>query len=144
MTPTRIEVTLLVVQGFEHEGVEYRAGDRVPIRHRAVRQIALEHRDWFAMEYETVPLDLEWLREVEARQEATYRAAKRTRDEKEAARERALRYELEHQDDRQPELERRLKEQEAERERREQQRREEAERRRIEEEAVPLTSGFHY
>ena len=47
--PDRIEHTLLVVEGFEDRGTDYRPGDRVPLRHRRVRQLAAAHPERFVM-----------------------------------------------------------------------------------------------
>jgi hypothetical protein len=50
----RTKSSLLVVVDFKHAGgFEWRAGDVAPLRHRNVRRAALEHPDWFAIEYET-------------------------------------------------------------------------------------------
>src|SRR5215208_898585 len=113
--PQRIEDTLLVVAPFKSNDVEYRAGDRVPTRHRAIRRIAAASPELFAMEYGTEPLDLEWLASVEAEAEGRYEAVKRHREAEKREGERALRQEFKEQDAPQPELERRFKEQEKER-----------------------------
>jgi hypothetical protein len=44
--PEKIEETLLVVEGFKDRGTEYWPGDRVPVRHRAIRRIAAQHSSW--------------------------------------------------------------------------------------------------
>jgi hypothetical protein len=147
MSPTRIEDTLLVVQGFrDASGFEWRAGDRAPIVHKAVRQAALAHPDLFLLEFAPEPVDVGWLREVDATHEAAYRTEMRRRDEAAAAHERALRDEMRDQDLPQPELERRFKKQEQEREEREQEWRKELERRQIEEQLASSRrprSGFN-
>jgi hypothetical protein len=140
--PQLVTDTLLVVESFKSDGVEYVAGDRVPTRHRAIRRIAAASPHLFAMEYSTEPLDLEWLASIEAAAEGRYEAVKRLREVKKGQRERALRDELKEQERGQPELERRFREQENERKRREQQVREEREREALEEQ-VPLRSGFN-
>jgi hypothetical protein len=140
--PQRIEDTLLVVVPFKSNGVEYRAGDRVPTRHRAIRRIAAASPQLFAMEYGTEPLDLEWLARIEAEAEERYGDVKRLREAEKAQRERALRRELEEQEAPQPELERRFEAQEKARKRREQEARGEREREAIESQ-VPLRSGFN-
>ena len=141
--PQRIEDTLLIVAPFKRDGVEYQVGDRVPVRHRAIRRIAAERPEFFAMEYASEDLDLEWLAGLEADAEARYQAVKRIRDGEAERRERALRQELEDQVG-QPDLERRFKEQERKRKQREQELREERDRERLEEQ-VPFTmGGFNY
>jgi hypothetical protein len=140
--PQLVTDTLLVVESFKSNGVEYRAGDRVPTRHRAIRRIAAASPHLFAMEYGTEPLDLEWLASVEADAEGRYEAVKRLREAGKGQRERALREEMKEQDRGQPELERRFREQENERKRREQQVREEREREALESQ-VAFTSGFN-
>ncbi len=148
--PAKIEETLLVLEAFKDplSGVEYRPGDRVQLRNRGVRGVALKHPDWFAVEYASEPVDPAWLREIDERFEAEYVEAKRSRSERKARAERALRDELKHQDVRQPDLERRFKTQEKERERREKERLERAEREQIEAEAAfaaaYASTGFHY
>jgi hypothetical protein len=143
--PQRIEDTLLVVENFKSDGVEYLAGDRVPTRHRAIRRLAAASPQLFAMEYSTEPLDLHWLASLEADAEERYEAVERLREAEKGQRESALREELKEQERGQPELERRFKEQERERKRREQQVREERERDALEQQ-VPLTttSGFNF
>jgi hypothetical protein len=74
----RVEDTLLVVESFKSDGVEYLAGDRVPTRHRAIRRIAAQRPDFFAMEWSTEPLDLEWLASIEA--EGRYEAVEHLRE----------------------------------------------------------------
>jgi hypothetical protein len=145
--PQLVTDTLLVVESFKQNGVEYRAGDRVPTRHRAIRRIAAASPHLFAMEYGTEPLDLEWLASIEADAEGRYEAVKRLREAQKGQQERALREEMQEQDRGQPELERRFKEQENERMRREQQVREEREREALEREIAftgDLRSGFNY
>jgi hypothetical protein len=145
--PRLIEDTILVIESFKQDGVEYLAGDRVPTRHRAIRRIAAASPHLFAMEYSTEPLDLEWLASIEADAEGRYEDVKRLREAKKGQRERALREELKSQDLPQPELERRFKKQEAERRKREEQAREERERKDIEREIEftgDLRSGFNF
>ena len=137
---------MLVVETFRHNGTEYRAGDRIPTRHRAIRRLAAQSPEFFRIEYETADLDLEWLASIEAEAERRYEAVKRRRDGEKARRDRALRDELKEQKRGQPELERRFKEQESERKRREREAREELERREIERETEnrrDLLSGFN-
>jgi hypothetical protein len=74
--PERIEDTLLVVEPFKDRGVEYLAGDRVPLRHRRIRQLAVKEPGWFRMEYETAELDLAWLAKLESDFEARYEEIK--------------------------------------------------------------------
>jgi hypothetical protein len=140
--PRLIEDTLLVTQGFKDRGVEYFAGDRVPVRHRRIRQIAREHPQWFRAEYETAEVDLTWLASLDAEAEGRYGDVKRLREAEKAQRERALRRELEEQETPQPELERRFEQQEKARKRREQEARGERERESLESQ-VPLRSGFN-
>jgi hypothetical protein len=147
MPPELVIDTLLVVEPFRSGEVDYRAGDRVPTRHRAIRRIAAAHPEWFRMEYATAELDLKWFASLEAGFEEKYQAAKRARDGQEERRERALRQEMKEQDAPQPELERRFKHQEEERKRHEQEAREEREREALEsriEFAGDLTSGFNF
>ncbi len=69
--PRQIETTLLVLEQFrDPSGTEWRPGDRAPLLRRAVRQAAFERPELFVMEYETAPLDLDWLRELDLRYEA--------------------------------------------------------------------------
>jgi hypothetical protein len=145
--PELVTDTLLVVESFKSDGVEYLAGDRVPTRHRAIRRIAAASPQFFAMEYGTEPLDLRWLASIEAEAEGRYEAVKRLREAEKGQRERALREELKSQDRGQPELERRFEKQEAERRRREEEAREEREREKLEREiefSSDLKSGFHF
>jgi hypothetical protein len=145
--PQRIEDTLLVVESFKSDGVEYVAGDRVPTRHRSIRRIAAASPQFFAMEYGTEPLDLHWLASIEAEAEGRYEAVKRRREAEKGQRERALREELKSQNRSQPELERRFEKQEAERRRREEEAREEREREELEREIAlssDLRSGFNF
>jgi hypothetical protein len=141
--PELVTDTLLVIENFKHDGVEYRVGDRVPTRHRAIRRIAALRPQFFAQEYASEPLDLDWLASIEAEAEERYEAVKRLHGAEKAQRERALRQELEDQKRPQKDLERRFEEQEKERKRREQQVRDEREREALESQ-VPLTSGFNY
>lgn len=143
--PELITETLLVTAPFKDRGVEYLVGDRVPIRHLRIRQIAREHPEFFRMEYATEELDLEWLAGLEPRFEGRYRAVKQAREEEKDRRKRALRQELETQDIPQHDLERRFNKQEREREKREQEAKEERERESVERNIVlPVESGFHF
>jgi hypothetical protein len=89
------------------------------------------------MEYGTVPVDLYWLASVEAEQGAQYQTAKRNRDQQKDRREQALRAEPREQERGQPDLKRRFRQQEKDREEHNKQRREETERRKLEQERVP-------
>ena len=133
--PTRIEATLLVVGGFrDTSGFEWRAGDRAPLSHGAVRQAALANPDLFAIEYETAPVDVDWVRQVDQEHERRYQAEVRRRDQVKTDTQRALQAELAEQDgSAQKELERRYQRQERERTELEEERRKELERRQIEE-----------
>jgi hypothetical protein len=144
--PERIEETLLVVAGFKHDGVEYRVGDRVPVRHRAIRRIAAKSPEFFRMEYAPENLDLQWLAAVELEAEEQYEAQKRLIEEQKAAQKRAVRHELEAQDLPQPELERRFKKQQEEEEKLKQKVREERERDAVEHNVLlgERYSGFNY
>lgn len=147
--PELITETLLVTAAFKHDGVEYFRGDRVPVRHRAIRRIAAASPHLFAMEYAPEDLDLQWLAAVEIEAEAKYRAAKQAREAEKERQKRALREELESQDLPQPELEKRFrKQEEEEEEKRKQQAREEREREEVEQRIAMLDggrySGFHY
>jgi hypothetical protein len=135
---------LLVIQPFRHDSVEYRAGDRVPVRHRAIRRIAAERPDLFVMEYASEPLDLDWLAGLEADAEERYLAVKRLRDGEKDRQERALREELKEQERGQPELERRFKEQQKARKRLEQEALEQRERDALEQQVPLTTSGFNF
>jgi hypothetical protein len=106
----------------------------VPTRHRAIRRIAAQRPELFAMEWSTDPLDLQWLASIDAEAEGRYEAVKRRREAEKGQRERALRDELKSQDRGQPELEHRFEKQEAERRRREEEAREEREREKLERE----------
>lgn len=148
--PSRIETTLLVVEGFKDRGgVEYRPGDRALLRNRNVRIAAKERPELFVMEYETAPVDQDWLQEVDRRYEAEYQQAKRGREEAEARRQRALRAELEAQStssSSQKDLERRFERQEKERAEQKKAAQEEQERQRLEAELATgdLRHGFHF
>lgn len=147
LTPRRIEGSLLVVEGFKDAaGTEWRPGDRSSLYRHAVRQAALERPSLFVMEYETRPVDLEWLAELDQEYGQQYQQLKRTHDEAEAARNRALREEFKEQERPDPkDLERRYKKQEAEREERRKQAGEEHERQGIENElAYRHRSGYHF
>jgi hypothetical protein len=123
--PQRIEDSLLIVERFKSDGVEYQPGDRVPVRHRAIRRIAAQNPQFFRMEFETAELDLEWLAGIEAGSEARYEAVKRHRAGEKDRQERALRDELKEQNRSQPDLERRFEKQEADKRRREKEAQEE-------------------
>jgi hypothetical protein len=145
--PEKITDTLLVVETFKSDGVEYLAGDCLPTRHRAIRRIAAASPHLFAMEYGTEPLDLEWLASIEAEAEERYEDAKRLREAEKGQRERALRDELKEQERGQPELEKRYRRQQDEQKKREQQVREEREREALEREIAftsDLRSGFNF
>ena len=147
--PAWIEETLLVLEAFNdpRSGFEYRRGDRVQLRHRSVRETALTHPDWFAVEYPPEPVDVDWLREVDERFEAEFDVAMQARSKQKEQKERALRHELEHQDEPQPDLERRFKKQEKEDQRWRKERREQREREQVEaqpSDAARTESGFLY
>jgi hypothetical protein len=143
--PQLISETLLVVAPFKDRGADYLPGDRVPIRHRRIRQIVAGNPQWFAMEYSVEPVDLKWLAGLEAEFESKYRELKQAREEEKTRRKRALRRELGTQDIPDHELERRFAEQEREREKREQEARDERERESVEQNiALTGESGFHF
>jgi hypothetical protein len=145
--PRRIEDTLLVTAPFKHDGTEYVRGDRVPVRHRAIRRIAAASPQFFAMEYETEDLDLGWLAGLEVEAEGRYEASLRRREEEKVQAKRALRDELKTQEQGQPDLEKRYAKQEKEEEKRKQALREEREREQLESEvafADDYRSGFNY
>ena len=102
------------------------------------------------MEFETQPVDLNWLAELDRRYDADYEQAKRGREEAEARRKREIQEEFEAQGHgpsrAQRDLERRFAKQEKERAEREKAVREDRERQRIEAELAlgQLSSGFHY
>jgi hypothetical protein len=105
----------------------------------------MERPELFAIEYATEPVDLPWLAELDSRYEAEYLEARKRRDEAVAGREKALREEMRAQDEPQPELERRFKQQEKERKEWEKKVREERERQGLEHElAFQRGSGFHF
>jgi len=139
-----ITETLLVITPFKDRGTDYLAGDRVPIRHLRIRQIAREHPEFFRMEYASEDIDLEWLAGLEADYEERYRQVKRAREDEKDRRKRALRQELETQDVPQYELERRFKRQEAERKEREREIKEEREREAVERNIALTGGGFHF
>jgi hypothetical protein len=144
VSPRRVETTLLVVEEFkDSHGDAWRVGDRAPLARRAVRQAALERPELFAMEFETVEVDMPWLRELDASYEERVEEVKRRRGREAEEREKALRAELKAQDVSQPELERRYAAQEREREKRLERARDEHERERIEHEIEYGISGFH-
>jgi hypothetical protein len=144
--PERIEETLLVVVPFKDRGVEYVSGDRVPIRHRRIRQIAAENPDFFRMEYAPEDLDMEWLAALEVEAEKRYEAQKHLAEEQKVRQKRALRHELETQDLPQPELEKRFKKQEEDEKKRKERIREERERETVESNVLigERYSGFNY
>jgi tRNA G10 N-methylase Trm11 len=149
MTPRRIETSLVVAEDFrDSSGGEWERGDRAPLARRAVREAAMEHPDWFRIEYETVELTSreEWLAAIHENYEARYRQAKQRRDGAQEQEQAALRAEMEEQEKGQPDLERRYKRQQKDREAREKARRADHERRVIENELElgALPSGFHY
>jgi phage protein D len=126
---------LLIAEEFrDASGHEWRVGDRAPLARRAVRQAALERPARFAMEFETVEVDMPWLRELDASYEERVEEVKRRRGREAEEREKALRAELKAQDVSQPELERRYAQQEKERAERAKRAREEREREQIERE----------
>jgi hypothetical protein len=148
--PEPITETLLVTVPFRDRGVDYLPGDRVPVRHRAIRRIAALHPSWFAMEFAPEDLDLEWLADIEEEAEEKYKVQKRLAEEAKARQKRAIRHELDAQDQPRPgelDLERRFKKQEAEEKKRKEKLREEREREAVENQ-VALTSnylsGFHF
>ena len=117
-----IEHTLLVVEAFKSEGVEYRAGDRVPLRQRRIRRVALERPEFFRQEYATVPVDVARLAELDRAYDDAYDEALRIHGTAESRRKEAERAELEAQERAKPdqrELELRFEKQEAERRARE-------------------------
>ena len=148
--PELITETLLVTVPFKDRGVDYVVGDRVPVRHRAIRRLAAQHPSWFAMEFAPEDLDLEWLADIEEEAEENYKVQKRLAEEAKARQKRAIRHELDAQDQPRPgelDLERRFKKQEAEEKKRKEKMREEREREAVESQ-VTLTgnylSGFHF
>jgi hypothetical protein len=144
MTPRRVESSLLVVEDFKDEtGAEWRVGDRAPLARRAVRQAATERPELFRVEFETLPFDpaAGWFGEIVTDYERRYAQLKARRDGEEERRQAALRRELKEQDRGQPDLERRYKRQEKEKEQRIKQARDEHERRRIEME-IEFASGY--
>lgn len=144
--PELITETLLVTVPFKHDGVEYFRGDRVPVRHRAIRRIAAKNPELFRLEYAPEDLDLQWLAGLEVEAEARYQEQKRLIEEQKERQKRALRQELEAQDIPDHELEKRFRKQEAEEKKRKQELREERERERVEEQAAflgDLYSGFN-
>lgn len=148
--PRRIETSLLVVESFrDSSGFEWKAGDRALLRNRHVREAALANPSWLAIEFETAPVDLDWLRELDARYEAEYEQAKRRRGERKEREKRALVEELkadkEAQDSpEQKRLERALERQEREKEEAGKRLQEEHERRMIENELAYFGGqGFH-
>jgi len=142
--PELVIETLLVVERFSDRGTDYVPGDRVPIRHRRIRQLAQANPGWFRMEFETEELDLQWLAGLEVGFERKYEAVLHAREEEKARRKRALRRELETQDIPDHELERRFKRQEAERKEREREIKEEREREVVEQSIALTGGGFHF
>ena len=146
--PELITETLRVTAAFKHDGVEYFRGDRVPVRHRAIRRIAAASPHLFAMEYAPEDLDLHWLATIEAEAEERYHAAKQANEAQKERQKRALREELRTQDLPQTALEKRYRKQEEEKEKRKQELREEQEREEIEKRIAlvgdDLRSGFNY
>jgi hypothetical protein len=146
--PELITETLLVVEPFKDRGTDFLRGDRVPLHHRRIRQLAAKEPGWFRMEYAPEEVDLGWLAGLEAEYEDRYHVVKREREEAKVRQERALREEIASQDRPQTELERRFKRQEDAERKRKEEIREEREREKVEQQAAiigdgPL-SGFHY
>jgi hypothetical protein len=148
--PELITKTLLVVESFtDRGGTEWRPGDRAPLKYRNVRLAARERPELFVMEYETAPVDQDWLAELERHYDRDYEQVKRGREEAKARQKQALRDEYEAQghgpSHSQRELEKRFKQQEKERAEREKAVREDRERQKLEAElAFDLRPGFHY
>jgi hypothetical protein len=146
--PELITETLLVTAPFKDRGTDYVPGDRVPVRHRRIRQIARENPQWFRMEFETAEIDLELLAKLDAEFESKYRTMKQAREEEKIRRKRALRRELEEQDIPDHELEKRFAAQEREREKGEREMKEEREREKVERDIAIAgdqhRSGFHF
>jgi hypothetical protein len=140
--PELITETLLVTAPFKDRGTDYLPGDRVPVRHLRIRQIARENPEFFRMEYASEELDLEWLAAIEVEAEERYEAQKRLGEEQKARQKRAIRKELDSQDLPQPELEKRFRKQQEEEEERKQQVREEREREEVER-RLALLDGFN-
>jgi hypothetical protein len=147
--PRRIETSLVVAEAFtDREGNQWKRGDRAPLARRAIREAAMQNPGWFRIEYETVELTSreEWLAAIDERYEARYRQAKHHRDSAQVQEQAALRAEMKDQERGQPDLERRWKQQQKDREAREKARRADHERRQIENELElgALPGGFHY
>lgn len=146
--PELVTETLLVVERFSDRGTDYVPGDRVPVRHRRIRQVARENPQWFRMEYETAEIDPDWLAKLDAEFESKYRTMKQAREEEKIRRKRVLRRELEEQGIPDHELERRFAKQEAEREKREREMKKEREREKVERDIAIVgdqyRSGFHF
>src|SRR5687768_9170598 len=131
--PRLVEESVLVTADFKDAtGTEYRAGDRVSLRHRAVREAVKAQPSWFRQEFETVGVNLDLVRRLDEQFEAEYEQAKRHRDGAEVRRQAALRSELAEQGRGQPDLERRYQKQEAERRKREAEAREQLDRQAVE------------
>jgi hypothetical protein len=130
--PQRIEDTLLVVQPFRAgDGKEYLPCDRHSMHTHRLRSIALQNPELFVMEYETAPVDMTWLTDLDRQYDEQYAEFKHVQGTKKERQEKALRAEFEAQNRDEPsqrELERRYKRQEAEREKRLEQVREAQER----------------
>jgi hypothetical protein len=106
-----------------------------------------KHPAWFAVEFESAPVDLDWLREIDEKYEADLDAVKRRREEQKAREERVLREEFETQgkpDSEQRRLERAYEKQEREREQQRQRLVEERERQGLEREVAFGRGGFHF
>jgi hypothetical protein len=147
-SPRRVESSLLVVEDFtDANGYEWRIGDRASLAYSAVRRAATETPELFRVEWETAPLDpeAEWFQAIVETHEARYEERKAAHEAEAANREKALREELKQQGKGQPDLERRYREQEREREERAQRAREAFERERIERELEHTLGppGFH-
>jgi hypothetical protein len=146
--PERVEASLLVVEDFtDANGYEWRVGDRASLARSAVRRAAVETPELFRVEWGTEPLDpeAEWFRAIVETHEARYEERKAAHEAEASNREKALQEELKAQKRGQPDLERRYREQEREREERVQRARKALERERIERELEHGLGppGFH-
>jgi hypothetical protein len=125
--PERIETTLLVVEDFtDSSGREWRVGDRASLAPAAVRRAAAESPARFRVEYATEEFDpeAEWFLATVDAYEARYEERKKAHEAVAENRERALREEMREQERGQPDLEKKYREQEREREERLEQARE--------------------
>jgi hypothetical protein len=133
VTPRLVEESVLVIVDCKDaSGTEWKAGDRASLRHRAVREAVKAQPDWFVQEFETVPVDLDLIRQLDEQFEAELERVKLDRAEAGKRREKALRDELAEQERGQPDLERRYAAQERAREERRRKARDERERQQIE------------